>query len=132
MFYSGGSRHGEGGVATGLFQVGDIPAEAKTLLFQGNGFAPDPNLWFRVSVDGTPLELRAWDGGTLGADVSAFAGRTAELRFQANWLPEQPFPQVYFPLDNIRFSNVPLVPEPSTWALLGPGLTALLWCSRRM
>ena len=129
MFYSGGSLHGEGGVPTGIFQTGDVPASAKTLLFQGETTFSEPRLDYRVTLDGVTLSLQVVTEGTFGADISAFAGRTAELRFQANYRADRHFPQVYFPLDDIRFSSVALVPEPSTLALVGFGGLAL-WMLR--
>jgi hypothetical protein len=74
-------------------------------------------------------------------DVSSLAGQTAELRFEFRsfgsypdqdgpWIPGWPDAKMHV-LDDVSFSPLPAVPEPSTWALLGVGLRALYGCSRR-
>ena len=49
------------------------------------------NVSFKVTLDGVTLSLQPVTESILGADISAFAGKTAELRFQANWVPERHF-----------------------------------------
>lgn len=60
-------------------------------------------------------------GGRSIIDVSPYAGQEVNLEFlvESGW--------------SIRFDILGFVPipEPSTWALLGTGLAALLWFSRR-
>jgi hypothetical protein len=58
-----------------------------------------------------------------GADISAFAGLTGELRFT-----EQPITRndATVTLDQITFSNLP-VPEPSVFGLSALGALLLNW-----
>ena len=71
-------------------------------------------------------------------DVSPFAGKTAELRFEFRsygyddfsggppFFPGQPNAQSHV-LDDLRFSPALAVPEPGTWALLALGSALLCW-----
>ena len=62
----------------------------------------------------------------VGADVSAFAGQTGELKFlMPRFGPVGNMSASY--LDNIQFSNQP-IPEPSAFYLIGLG--ALISCYR--
>jgi hypothetical protein len=101
-------------------QTGLVPADAQSIRFSGIAGFPLPSR-FTVSLDGQNLPWATLEqNGSVGlfaADVSAFAGRVAELRFSS--APDQPF----F-LDAISFSPV-AVPEPSSWALMGAGLLCL-------
>jgi hypothetical protein len=60
-----------------------------------------------------------------GADVTAFAGLTAELRFTALPRPSPPIISTLF-VDSIVFSNQP-IPEPSVFGLFAFGVLLLGW-----
>ena len=84
-----------------------------------------------VSLGGQPLTAFVQhDFGSIkeyGADISGFAGQTAELRFSQISGPGV-YNNIWF--DNISFSDQPIVPEPSTWALFALG-GAACWCATR-
>lgn len=111
------------GTTVTLAQAGLVPAGTLSLRFQGANFGPS----LFVSLNGQPLNLGILqDFGSYreyGADISAFAGQNAELRFVKAPISGD----LYF--DNISFSPI-AVPEPTTWALLGLG-SALLCCGAR-
>ncbi len=116
-------------VSTSLFQTGEIPASAQALIFDASIVGT-----LNVSVgESRPMLIDLGPGPsgfrTYGIDATEYAGMEAEVRFTIDPIGEFPFGTVT--LDNIRFSNVPLVPEPQTWALLGVGLAALRWWSRQ-
>ena len=90
-------------------QTGTIPATAQSLtFFLGNAFG---NL--QVTFNGQSISYSAIGNGAnytiYGADISSYAGQTAQLLFTA------PAKNAGL-LDNIQFSNSP-VPEPSEFAL---------------
>jgi len=102
-----------------IAQTGVIPLDAQSLRFVGlfGGTAPPV-----VSLGGQALSLHtfAGPGFTLyAADVSAFAGQTAELRFTVttDHASAQQGRGSAWLLDAISFSAVP-VPEPSVVFLL--------------
>jgi hypothetical protein len=76
-----------------------------------------------VAFNGQNLSFQAIGAGAnytvYGADVSAYAGQTGELRFTA------PVQNTAL-LDNIQFSNLP-VPEPGVFALSAFGALFLGW-----
>jgi len=116
----------------GLAQSGLVPADSRSLQFLGHTVRADNNFpeTFIVSMNGQPLPFftlqNLGNHRLYGADISAFAGQTAELRFtqfSGGALYDT------LSLDNISFSTV-AVPEPGTWTLLGLG-GALCWCATR-
>lgn len=102
-----------------LWQTGEIPAEAKSLIFYA---APDPQLKITFSgerLDFVKLQSRgAYDA--FGADVARFAGQTGELRFATDGLAI---------IDSIRFSTT-VIPEPSPATIAGIGIAVSLLCVR--
>jgi hypothetical protein len=103
-----------------IAQTGLVPANAQSLNFQAQAGGGT----LVVSVGGQIVPFFATAAGPnyswYGADVSAFAGQTVELRFSAlqglnDWN-----------LDTIRFSPVP-IPEPGTLALFAIGALLLGW-----
>jgi hypothetical protein len=127
LLISGGSPDGVGpDLSASIAQIGGVPTGARTLLFDSPSVFLEPAQSISVSLGGQKLGLQPVLPGTWGATVAGFSGQTVELRFEALLREPPNFPQVFFTLDNIRFSSVALVPEPSTWALLGAGGLALL------
>ena len=109
-----------------MAQRGLIPAGTMSLhFFAGEDFRGG----VVASIDGQALNLsvlQTFSGyNELGADISAFAGQTVELRFTR---PAVVAGANLF-LDDISFSPNP-VPEPSAWVLLVLG-SALFWCVTR-
>ena len=106
-----------------VFLVGDVPADARSLLFDSN-FSPTID-FLKVYLGGKKLDVQLFDFSGLsvyGADITGFAGKNTELRFTV--LPP-PFPQdAGGTLADIRFSAeaLPVIPEPSIVSLLGLGL----------
>jgi hypothetical protein len=129
---SGISANSRDYVTAGVFQSGDISMTTRSLLFQAVGFPSIQSL--HVSMNGQPLSLfefeRVGDYSSYGADVTGWAGTTAELRFTVG--PGQPPFGESVGLAGIHFSStaLPAIPEPSTWALLITGLAALTWNRR--
>lgn len=99
-----------------LIQTGLVPAGTRSITFLVSATQNDA----RVTLDGVEIPLIAIGGSRLAGDVTAFAGRQAELMFSTtsyngSWL--------YF--DDIVFSSVP-VPEPLPFTLLVLGSSATL------
>jgi hypothetical protein len=120
-----------------LAQTGLVSPLSQSLLFyavpKADAFGipiglPDGS--FSVSLGGQPLQLINLGTGpnnsiSYGADIHAWAGQTAELRFTAFAQLSQ---QNNLFLDGVQFSPLP-VPEPGVIALLAIGGLAL--CFRR-
>ncbi len=109
---------------TAIGQVGQIPANAMSLRFYGR-------MSLEVTFEGQPLSLIQTGTGlaydVIGADVSAFAGQTGELRFTSANIPVSTF--IF--LDAIRFSPA-AIPEPGICALLTLGALGLGWHTRHV
>jgi hypothetical protein len=107
-----------------LAQTGLVPADTRWLFL-----SIDTRNSFSVSLGGQPLNLEATRQApnytVYGADITAFAGQTAELR-----ITPEPTPANYGYLwfDSIEFSPVP---EPGTVTLLVLGGLALVCQVRR-
>lgn len=105
--------------SSSLYQQGEIPSSARSILFTAAVGRPS-NL--EVQLDGTPLQLIEIGVDPLqtrfGADISGWAGRNAELRFTI--YPNSRTQINSLILDDISFS-IASVPEPSTYVLLAAG-----------
>jgi len=99
-------------------QIGQIPATAKSLRFYGSTA-------MQVTFGGQLLSLVELGTGpryqVVGADISAFAGQTGELKFLMAW-PGTPGSRNGSFLDNIEFSTIP---EPCALAVAGLGAALL-------
>jgi hypothetical protein len=115
----GGSQTASTRSGSAIWQTGQIPPDAESLIYWGGAL--------EVSFNGqplTPVAIRNAGNYTVwGMDISAYAGQTGELRFKKTWLPTN-FSEGAL-LDNIQFSPV-LVPEPSSVALCGVSMCLLL------
>lgn len=140
-----------GGWDAHLYQVGWVPEDTRILTFKA-GFRPDAitgaeapsgaavaemredsasNLpLFTVSLGGETLALEQ-AGGLYSADIGRWSGGTHELRFSAHFLRTPIVIQGYLFLDDIRFSNVSVIPEPTTVTLLSLGILGLGWRLRK-
>jgi hypothetical protein len=100
------------GTFTSLSQVGDIPANAKSLTLLCDGSAGAPV----VTIDGIPVPMHYLSGGifnetiaTCCGDISAFAGTNRELRLTS--APPKELNSGRRAFDDVRFSATP-IPEP--------------------
>jgi len=107
-----------------IAQTGTIPAGTKTLLFDARWY----HSALQVTFSGQVLPFYALSSGSnytrYGADVSALAGQTAELRFTELINPAPPPVGVVTYLDDIEFSPES-IPEPSTVGLFVLGALLL-------
>ncbi len=132
-YYLSFTRDGRDLISTAIYQTGVVPTGTMSLQFL------TALVWFpgdmEVSVSGTSLPLQVLNStptsALIGADLSAYAGQTVELRFTS--LPYQEGRGINTYLDKIEFSTQP-VPEPSVVALfiLGSGGLFLASWRRRM
>ena len=111
-----------------ISQSGVVPSWAKAVLF--NARTGDPGR-FAISLNGQAIPHVVLSSSTFeenslfGADVSAFAGQTVELRLTAfSGYDSEQFTTLL--LDDIRFAEQ-AVPELSSWAILLLGLVVLWW-----
>lgn len=115
-----------------VHQTGDVPQDAHSLQFVGS--LGDRLDLLHVYLGGQELPLVTLESAgskrQFGADVTAWAGKTAELRFTIDPVVTSLPSFSSVGLGDIRFSPVALVPEPSTWALLGVGGAFLLMVAR--
>jgi hypothetical protein len=122
ILLQGGSEFVPSNSYSAIWQTGQIPANAKSLIYWGGAL--------QVTFNGQPLTLidisNALNYTIWGMDISAYAGQTGVLQFTKPWLPTN-FSDGAL-LDNIQFSSS-AVPEPSEFALSGLG--ALLLGFRR-
>ena len=119
VFLQGGSGiYGHTGAS--IFQTSSIPVGSRSILFSGR-----PSL--QLSFNGqmlTPFALSNAATYTFwGADISAYAGQSGELRFTVPLGSESI-------LDDIQFSPTS-VPEPSTAVLFGLGVLILFGAMKR-
>ena len=106
-----------------IAQTGQIPLSAISLIFYGTSL-------MQVTFNSQPLSLvqlgSAPNYAIMGADISAFAGQTGELRFQ---MPTLSFNAMSY-LDNIQFSDQ-TIPEPGAVGLFATGTLLFGWRLRR-
>jgi hypothetical protein len=121
-------------VSESVAQVGDIPKDTKSLHFIAL-VAPDA-AYLHTYLDGNEIQTvvlgrEGLQEVTIGADLSGWGGRHAELRFTIEPNPIAIAGRSSVDLGEIHFSPDPLtvVPEPESWVLLAVGLGAL-FCSR--
>jgi hypothetical protein len=119
--------------STSIAQVGDVPGDTQSVRFimRDMNFQHDPLLIpgpMELRMDGhlIPLVVLSQVGAdiTYGADATAWAGLTAELRIEipAVYSPPLPLnPTGTALIDAIEFSPQP-IPEPSTIGLIAAGL----------
>jgi hypothetical protein len=119
--------------AATITQTGLVPADTESLWFKALFISSGPLSSFDVTLGGQTLSLVPVSSGAnytlYAADVSAWAGRTAELDFTA--FPDTThFDDAYLYLDSIQFSNLP-IPEPNVFGLSALGALLLGWRVRR-
>ena len=116
-----------------LAQTSLVPVTAQSLQFKAQFVGFSPSASFNVTLDGTTLSLIPLASGTnytlYGADISAWAGQTADLAFTA--IAERPhFNADYLFLDAIQFSDQ-RTPEPGVLSLSFLGALVLGWRALR-
>jgi hypothetical protein len=115
ILLQGGSQSVPSTSYSAIWQTGQIPASAESLIYWGGAL--------QVTFDGqplTPVAISSAANYTIwGMDISAYAGQTGVLQFTKPWLPTN-FSDGAL-LDNIQFSSSP-VPEPSALSLFICGI----------
>ena len=110
-------------VNTSISQTGLVPVGTQSILLKAENFSGSPPTDFSVNLNGQTLSLIPLETETnyvlYGAEVSQFAGTTAELTLTALSVgPYNQFNNVLF--DDIQFSPSS-VPEPSVFGLIALG-----------
>ncbi len=123
---SGGGRQGDS-FDLGLSQSGLVPSKAKTLLFFSTG-----EITLRINESSlAPVLVEAGTRyPTYGVDVSAWSGSVVDLKIGASGTFNRFSGGAYVHLDYLRFSEVSLVPEPTSLTLSVVGLSGLAWMYR--
>lgn len=118
IYLQGGSAFQSATNGASIWQTATISASSLSIYYWGGPL--------QVSFNGQALAFNAISNAPVytvwGADISAYAGQTGELLFNAPW-------QSAALLDNIQFSTTS-VPEPTTLVLTALG-TLLLGCRLR-
>ena len=103
-----------GPLPTTLAQTGFVPVGTLSVQMLVRGNLPTDVNNMAVSLGGQPVTMRPLQTGFYGADISQFAGQTAELRITV--LPTPGSPNATVMLDHIVFSPL-AVPEPALPAI---------------
>jgi hypothetical protein len=123
-----------GGISASVSQTGDVPAGTKSVRFIARNIAyssmhvPPSTLFLQMDGQSLPLVILSSTGTgdfVFGADVSAWAGTTADLRFG---VAAYTFPTdtLFGNFDSVSFSPIP-IPEPANvLIILCSGLPLLL------
>jgi hypothetical protein len=98
-----------------ISQTGQIPLNSQSLTYWGSGVEVFFNGQALCSI---PINVTS-NYTVWGADISAYAGQSGELRFTAPW-------QRSGTLDGIQFSTTP-IPEPTFFDLFAMGGLLLAW-----
>ena len=110
-------------LSVSLWQSGQIPSTARSLIFWGGPGAAT----FQITFNGQNVPFSIIGSGSnyniYGGDISTFSGQTGELRFTA-------LPRRESVIDNIQFFTQS-IPEPSSFALFGLGTLLLGFFGRR-
>ncbi len=120
IMLQGGSRYAYGNSYSAIWQTGQIPSTAISLIYWGGVLQVTFNgqqLSFS-DISDTP-HYTIW-----AADISVLAGQSGQLLFTAPWLTTAM-------LDNIQFSSSP-VPEPSAFTLFSCGSVLIFLMTRLM
>jgi hypothetical protein len=118
------------GTEASLSQIGDIPADARSLRLLS---PPDRPPLIKINGELLSLVLLSNPGPTLplwGADITAFAGSTVELRISTAHSVDEVGRGLFSGADALIFSSIP-IPEPSSAALVALIMWIIgAWCHR--